>query len=78
MVDWSNLLPQGTDFLMEWIAQPLMLALGFDVGLAPPNCKKENKVGVHAASTMKFAREVSSRIQYKLATLSEYQRRAAA
>ena len=56
----------------------LMLALGFDVGLAPPNCKKENKVGVHAASTMKFAREVSSRIQYKLATLSEYQRRAAA
>ncbi len=28
MVDWSNLLPQGTDFLMEWIAQPLMLALG--------------------------------------------------
>jgi len=54
----------------------LMTAMEFDVGLAPPNVKKENKVSVHAASCMKFAQEISSRIQYKLAVLNEYLRRA--
>ena len=28
MVEWNNLLPQGADLLLEWVAQPLLFNLG--------------------------------------------------
>ena len=55
--------------------QQLMSRRGYDVHLGPPSARGERRVSVRAASWERYARDVSSRIDYKRARLDEFLRR---
>ena len=50
----------------------LMVWRGYEVTLAPINSKGEHRLWVRAASSIRYAREISSRIQYKRARLEDF------
>lgn len=52
----------------------LMQRLGFDVGLGVPSAKGERRVSVRIASAERYAREISSGIDYKRAKLEAFLR----